>query len=91
MESALADQEFFMKPIESPIILDVASGFSNVTMNSMPMTCVYFLLYRKYFTQLIKFLNTPNRLLNHFTDEEPEVHSGEWFTHSHSRYITDPR
>lgn len=76
-ESAPADQVFFMKLIESPIILDVASGFSNVTMNGVPITCVYCLLYRKYFTQLIEFLNTPNKLLNHFTDEEPEVHNGE--------------
>lgn len=32
------------------IILDVVSKFSDIITNNMPTTCIYCLLYRKYFT-----------------------------------------
>lgn len=50
MESVPANQKFFMKPVESCIMLDIASVSSDIIVNNMPMICIYCLLYRKCFT-----------------------------------------
>lgn len=68
-----------MKLVESCIMLDVSSRFSEMIMNNnADDLCLLNICYigNTSTLVLIGFLNTSNKL-SHFTDEEPEAYSGE--------------